>query len=208
MPRRSSLRSFHLIALIGLMALPTQSVLAQGKLNGPARLDAAEIRRQAAQLTELRALLADPDAHVRLFTMREAILKGDAVQRSTAIEVGLASDETSLLELAVGGILANTQEAIIEFVDSDGKLLPNAQPSSLRMTITSYNFNNGRIEGNLSCPGSPTFQGQLQGAVFSFKQYLCSGALSWSGATGDMRGRMNLNGGQPDGNRSAVWRPR
>jgi len=190
------------------MALPTQSVLAQEKPSGPARLDAAEIRRQAAQLTELRALLADPDAHVRLFTMREAILKGDAVQRSTAIEVGLASDETSLLELAVGGILANTQEAIIEFVDSDGKLLPNAKPSSLRMTIKSYNFNNGRIEGNLSCPGSPGFQGQLQGAVFSFKQDTCSGALSWSGATGDMRGRMNLDRGQPDGNRSAVWRPR
>ena len=202
------MRSFYLIALVGLMAPPAQSVSAQEKPNGPARLDAAEIRRQAAQLTELRTLLADPDAHVRLFTMREAILKGDAVQRSTAIEAGLASNETSLLELAVGGILATTQEAIIEFVDSDGKLLPDAKPASLRMTITSYNFNTGRIEGEISCPGHTVFQGQLQGAVFSFKQAFCSGALSWSGATGDMRGRMNLNRGQPDGNRSAVWRPR
>jgi hypothetical protein len=66
--------------------------------------DPAAIRRQAAQIAEFRASLADPDATVRLLTMQEAIANGDPNQRDLAIEAGLASNESIMLNAALRAI--------------------------------------------------------------------------------------------------------
>ena len=97
------------------------ATLAQQKGDAAKRIDAAEIRRQAAQRAEFRALLADPDADVRLMTMRAAIQSGDEAEREAAIAAGLASNETAMLEQAIRGIMKSTQTIIIQFADGDGK---------------------------------------------------------------------------------------
>ena len=198
------MRLYHLAFLTCFAALAFKPAAAQQKPNGPVRLDAAEIRRQATQLAELRSLLSDPNPDVRFFTMREAILKGDEVQRSTAIDVGLASNETKMIELAVGGMLASTQNAIIEFIGDDGTPLPD----TLQMTIKKFDPASGKIEGDMPCNGGRPFTGQLQGAVLSITNGVCSCALSWSATTADLRGKMNVNGGRADGVRNVLWRPR
>ena len=201
---RFPLRLYHLAFLTCFAALAFEPAAAQQKPNGPVRLDAAEIRRQATQLAELRSLLSDPNPDVRFFTMREAILRGDEVQRSTAIDFGLASNETKMVELAVGGMLANTQNAIIEVLGDDGNVLPGI----MQMTIKKFDIASGKIDGRINCYSNAEFTGQLQGTVLNIDNGPCSAALSWSAATGDLRGRMNVNFGKPDGLRNVVWRPR
>lgn len=97
---------------------------AQQKSDVLKRIDGAEIRRQAAQRAELRALLADPDADIRLMTMRAAILNGDEIERGAAVAAGLASNETAMLEQAIRGIMKSTQTIVIQFADGDGSRWP------------------------------------------------------------------------------------
>lgn len=171
--------------------------------------DPAAVRRQAAQLAEFRALLSDPDPNVRLLMMREAIANGDPTQRDLAIQAGLASNETEMLNAALRGVLADTHQIILEFLDKDGKPVVDHGLSILRLTVDSFESDNGHIAGRLTCNDSK-WSGQLQGAVISFssESYYCSGTLSWSADTGDFRGRLNINGGQAEGNRNAIWKPR
>ena len=178
----------------------------------PGQINPADIRRQAAQRAEFRALLADPDADVRLLTMREAIVNGDAIQRSSAIEAGLASNETALLEQALRGIMTDTQVVTIEFLDKDGKITTEGGVANLRLQIKKFDPATGRFEGDIACRGNNlSFIGQLQGAVFAFRQTpdtWCNGNLTWSAETGDFRGRINFGNGDPTANRNAVWKPR
>lgn len=172
--------------------------------------DAASIRRQAAQIAEFRALLSDPDATIRLITMREAIRAGDAVQRQIAIEAGLASSESTMLDVALRGVMMNIQQMIIEFVDADGKPTTEGGAASLRLTVGEFNPESGQIRGTSVCSGGPKWSGQSQGVVFSFnsESSYCSGTLNWTPESGDFRGRVNINGGTSQGNRNAIWKPR
>ena len=190
---------------------------AQQKGDGPKRIDAAEIRRQAAQRAELRALLADPDADVRLMTMRAAILNGDDNEREAAITAGLASNETAMLEQAIRGIMKSTQTIIIQFADADGKPVTvdnngagGEGTESIRMAVAKFDPTTGRVEGTLSCVSTPTFQGQFQGAIFAFQQNYCAGSLAWSPDTADFRERimiMSNNGGKKNMTVTGIWRP-
>ena len=196
------------IALSGVAAFAQP---APQKPPAPGQINPAEIRRQAAQRAEFRALLADPDADVRLLTMREAIVNGDAIQRSAAIDAGLASNETAMLEQALRGVMTDTQVITIEFLDKDGKITTESGPANLRLEIKKFDPATGRFEGNIACRDNPAFVGQLQGAVFAFRQApttWCNGTLTWSPETGDFRGRINFDNGSPTGNRNAVWKPR
>ena len=197
------------IALSGAAALAQPAAQpAPQKPPAPGQINPAEIRRQAAQRAEFRALLADPDADVRLLTMREAIVNGDAIQRSAAIDAGLASNETAMLEQALRGVLTGTQTVVIEFLDKDGKLTTEGDVANIRLSVSSFDPATGRIEGTTPCGYDPKFIGQLQGAVFAFQQQLCSGTLTWSSETGDFRGRVNLRAGESKWNRNAIWKPR
>ncbi len=174
-----------------------------------ATFDAASIRRQAAQMTEFRALLSDPDSTVRLLTMREAIRAGDATQRHLAIEAGLASNESSMIEQALRGIMVNIRQIVIELVDADGKpLTKSGQYANITMPIDQFNPETGQMEGAGVC--GRKWSGQLQGVVLSFNtaDHFCSGSLSWVAETGDFRGRINLSSGMTDGNRDGIWKPR
>ena len=200
-----------IIALSGAAAFAQPAAPpAPQKPPAPGQINPAEIRRQAAQRAEFRALLADPDADVRLLTMREAIVNGDAIQRSAAIEAGLASNETAMLELALRGVMTDTQVVTIEFLDKDGKITTEGGNANMRLLVKKFDPATGRFEGDIACGGNPAFVGQLQGAVFAFKQNenWCSGTLTWSPETGDFRGRINFNNGNPVANRNAVWKPR
>ena len=171
---------FPMVLAIGLPAAS-----AQQKGDAPKRIDAAEIRRQAAQRAELRALLADPDADIRLMTMRAAILNGDEAERGAAIAAGLASNETAMLEQAIRGIMKSTQTIVIQLADGDGKsVAPKSNGAggqgtdTIRMTVTKFDPTTGQVEGKLSCIGSGPFQGQFQGAVFAFRKASCAGSLA------------------------------
>ena len=175
-----------------------------------ATFDAASIRRQAGGLAEFRTMLADPDSNVRLLAMREAIRVGDASQRQMAIEAGLASNESSMLEIALRGILINVQQIVIEFTDAEGKVTIDGNKSALKMSLVQFDPETGKASGASSCPfgGSEgKWSGQFQGSVFSFDtlSHYCSGTLIWSGDTADFRGRVNMDSKSP---RLSVWKPR
>lgn len=203
------------LAFSTLLGVSAPVALAQQKGDSSKRVDITEIRRQAAQRAELRALLADPDADIRLMTMRAAILNGDEVERGAAVAAGLASNETAMLEQAVRGIMKSTQTIIIQFVDGDGKpVAPDSNGAGaqgidmLRMTVTKFDPATGQIEGKLSCIGNNTFQGQFQGAIFAFRQDYCSGSLVWSPDTADFRGRVTVvSNNAKSVTLTGTWRP-
>ena len=186
----------------------------QAKAAEPARaapvFDPAAIRRQAAQLAEFRALLADPDPTVRLLTLREAIRAGDATQRQMAIEMGLASNESAMLELALRGVMANIHQIVMEFVDAEGKSTTAGDAASLRLTVTQFDTESGQIQGTSVCSGNAKWSGQLQGTILAFNtdNNSCSGFLTLVSDPGDLRGHINLYFGQTAGNRNAIWKPR
>ncbi len=209
------MRSSFVAVFVAALALAWAPAEAQqAKAVEPARaapvFDAAAIRRQAAQLAEFRTLLADPDPTVRLLTLREAIRAGDATQRQMAIEMGLASNESEMLELALRGMMANIHQIIMEFVDAEGKLTTAGNTASLRLTVTQFDMETGQIQGTSACNGTPKWSGQLQGVmlVFNADTNMCSGSLTWVSDPGDFRGRVNLYSGQTEGNRNAIWKPR
>ena len=215
---RSELGRLLLVGLTYLIVTGgPPATLAQPRNSPSGRIDPAEIRRQATQRAELRALLADPDADVRLMTMREAINNGDDTQRQAAIEAGLASNETAMLEQAVRGIMKTTQTIILELVDAEGKPTTTDNQGagdqgtgSIQLTIAKFDAVTGRVEGTPSCYTHKPFQGQFQGAVFAFQQEYCSASLVWSPDTADFRGRVMLVSPGRPGNvvMTGVWRPR
>lgn len=200
-----------------LMVLWTSQLLAQtaskpadAPRTAAGTFDAANIRRQAAQMAEFRALLSDPDPTVRLITMREAIRAGDAGQRQMAIDAGLSSSESAMLDIALRGVMVNIQQIIIEFADADGKPSVEGGVANLRLTLAEFNPESGQTKGTSAYNGSPKWSGQLQGVVFSFnaENHWCSGTLSWNSESGDFRGRVNITAGTSQGNRNAIWKPR
>ena len=199
---------------IALLQLPTASQAQSPAKPEPPRpaatFDAASIRRQAAQLAEFRSLLADPDSTVRLLTMREAMRAGDATQRQLAIDAGLASNESAMMEQALRGIFSNIQQIVIEFTDADGKVTAEGSLASFRLTVSQFDPETGKTSGSSSCAFDMKWAGQLQGSVFSFDTngHGCSGTLSWAADTGDFRGRVNTDNGAPKATRAAVWKPR
>lgn len=62
-----------------------------------AQLAPASIRQNAAEVAEFKILPAAPDANVRLLTMQRAIASPYPAIRGLAIQTGLASNETDLL---------------------------------------------------------------------------------------------------------------
>ena len=178
-----------------------------------ATFDAASIRRQAGVLAEFRAMLADPDSNVRLLAMREAIRVGDASQRQMAIEAGLASNESSMVEVALRGILTNVQQIVIEATDAEGKITIDGKSPALKLSVVQFDSETGKASGVSSCVpggGDGKWSGQFQGSVFSFDtlSHYCSGTLSWSGDTADFRGRVNTDNGDPKYTHLSVWKPR
>ncbi|MGI4976811.1 MAG: hypothetical protein ACRYG6_07695 [Janthinobacterium lividum] len=176
----------------------------------PATFDAAAIRRLAAQRAEFRTLLSDPDPTVRLATMQEAIRAGDASQRQMAIDAGLASNESAMVEMALRGVMANIQQIVMEFVDAEGKSTVDGRSANFRLTITHFDTETGHVEGTAACANNPKWSGQLQGTVLSFNtdNNWCSGVLNWTAESGDFRGRVNTDNGSASANRNAVWKPR
>lgn len=176
-----------------------------------ATFDAASIRRQAGGLAEFRAMLADPDSNVRLLAMREAIRVGDASQRQMAIEAGLASNESSMVEVALRGILTNVQQIVIEATDAEGKITIDGKSPALKLSVVQFDSETGKASGVSSCNANTgldgKWSGQFQGSVFSFDtlSHYCSGTLIWSGDTADFRGRVNMDSKSP---RLSVWKPR
>jgi hypothetical protein len=198
--------------VLAVCLAPVQAQQTQQKSPEPSRstasFDAAAVRRQAAQMAELRTLLADPDPNVRLLTLREAIRTGDTLQRQVAIEAALASSESAMVEIGLRGVLANVQQLIIGLTDAEGTVPQNGS-AQLLMSVAQFDMESGRINGAMSC-GGDKWSGQLQGNIFSFAMPngACSGTLSWNSESQDFRGLVNLNSGQAAYNRNGIWKPR
>lgn len=164
-------------------------------------LDVAAIRKQAAQMAEVRALLADPDPNVRLLAIREIARSGDPIQRQLAIDAGLSSAETSMQEVALRAVIADTQQITINLFNVDGSPIKDGD-TNINLRIDKFDLESGRVNGN-------GWGGQIQGAVFAFN-VCCNrpGSLVWNSETGEFIGTVNVNGSASTGVRKAVWRPR
>lgn len=194
-----------------LAALTAGLVLGTAPGNGRAqRPPAPPTGGGDAHLAEFRAMLTDPDPSVRAMTLWHGITAGDDTYRTAAIEAGLASNETAMLELSFRGVLANTGQIVIALAGRNGAPPAAGDAGSLRLTISDFDLETGRIDGTAACSDSPTWSGQMQGMVLAFatENGSCSGTLSWEPATGDLRGRVNLDHGRAEANRAAVWTPR
>ncbi len=164
-------------------------------------LDVAAIRKQAAQMGEVRGLLADPDPNVRLIAIREIARSGDPIQRQLAIDAGLSSAESSMQEVALRAVVADTQQVMIALSNLDGSVIKDGE-ASLSLHISKFDPDTGRITGD-------GWTGQIQGAVFSFAgAFSRPGSLVWNSETGEFVGTYNVEGGPSRGLRKAVWRPR
>ena len=169
----------------------------------PGSLDIASIRRQAAQLAEVRAALADPDPNLRLLAIREIARTGDPMQRQLAIETGLSSAESALQEVAIRAMMVNVQQMVFAMSDAEGKPITQGV-NSLVLSVTKFDPDTGKIQGD-------RWNGQFQGAVFNFALYNGSnvnGRLAWNPEQGEFRGMINMVEGRPDYDRRASWRPR
>ena len=122
-------------------------------------LDAGAIRKQAAQMAEVRGLLSDPDPNVRLLAVREISKSGDPIQRQLALDAGLSSAEASLQEVALRAVVSDTQMIFISLSSVDGTPVTTG-PANLSYNITKFDVETGRIEGN-------NWKGQVQGAVIT-----------------------------------------
>lgn len=199
----------HMSAAIALMALfvaPGYSQPADKAQARPAGLDPAAIRREAAKLAELRALLADPDPNVRLLTIREVARNGDIAQRQLAIEVGLSSAESVVQEAALRAMFANVQQIVLQLAPSDGKGTSGDERASLVFSVEKFDQETGRISGR----NYNSWSGQIQGSTFAFSANGggWSGSFVWDAEAGEYRGTVNTDGGRASGTRKASWRPR
>ena len=165
-------------------------------------LDAGAIRKQAAQMAEVRGLLSDPDPNVRLLAIREIARSGDPIQRQLAIDAGLSSAETSMQQVALRAVVADTSQIFVTMSKADGTPITEGA-SSFALSLSKFDVETGKMSGNC-------WEGQLQGAVFAFNQGCGgpNGSLVWDTEAGEFRGMVNLSGNAVTGIRKAVWRPR
>ena len=190
-----------LVFAAALQASLSTSASAQSQPDRPATLDVASIRRQASQLTDIRAILADPDPNVRLLAIREIARNGDAVQRQTAIETGLSSAETAMQEVAIRAMMVDIGKVVFAITDMDGKT-PKDGPSSYTLSIEKFDPDTGRVSG-------PSWSGQFSGAVLNFQANGATlGRLAWSPEHGVFEGVINMDFGKVSADRRASWRPR
>ena len=186
---------------------PPQRPPAQGQ-----QLDLSAARRQAAELTEIRAILNDPDANVRLFAVREIAARGNAVQRQVAIETGLSSTDAVVQETTLRMLAATFQTVVLPFVNDEGDAAGGARRDRTALTLSfrSFDTDTGRFVGEVlgACNNWP-FNGQLNGNVLTFavQQGLCSGSLRWDPDRREFTGMVNLNTGRAEADRPVAWRP-
>ena len=193
------------IVLTGLFVAPGYGQPVDKAQARSAALDPAAIRREAAKLAELRALLADSDPNVRLLTIREVARNGDAAQRQLAIEAGLSSAEGALQEAALRALMANVQQIVLQVVPQDAKGESRKDMTSFVLSVEKFDLETGRINGR----GYNGWNGQFQGGIFTFSNgtYM-SGHLAWDAEAGEYRGTVNTEHGRTSGTRKVIWRPR
>lgn len=198
--------SATIIVLTSLFVAPAYSQPADKAQARPAGLDPAAIRREAAKLAELRALLADPDPNVRLLTIREVARNGDAAQRQLAIEAGVSSAESIVQEAALRAMFANVQQIVLQLAPSEGKSASGDERTNLTFTVEKFDPETGRISGR----NYNSWSGQIQGSTFAFSANsgTWSGSLIWDAEAGEYRGTVNTDNGRASGMRKASWRPR
>ena len=186
---------------------PPQRPPAQGQ-----QLDLSAARRQAAELAEIRAILNDPDANVRLFAIREIAARGNAVQRQVAIETGLSSTDAVVQEMTLRMLAATFQTVVLPFVNEEGNAAEAARRDRTALTLgfRSFDIDTGRFAGEMlgGC-NNLTFNGQLNGNVLTFaaQQGFCAGSLRWDPERREFAGKVNLSHGRAEADRAVVWRP-
>jgi len=166
-------------------------------------LDAGSLRRQAAQLAELRSLLNDPDPNIRVVAIREIARTGDPLQRQLAIDIGLSSAEAAIQQVAIRELMVHVKQIVLALEPPEGKAPPNTL-SSFALTVAEFNPETGALAGL-----NNYWSGQIQGASLAFVYSSnISANLFWNAEAGEYRGIVNFNSGRAEGDRKASWRPR
>lgn len=185
----------HLAAFSLALALASTSAFAQQACPQSMKtgeLDPAAIRRSAKAVAELKALLADPDADIRLLTIKQAVTSCDVTLRDTAIEFGLASNETAMVTAALRGTLTGRDALILRFNNGKDSASKEADNASWVLTIMSYDPVTGKLAGKSSCPYNDhgEWTGTVAAAAITFvtKSTVCSGRLDWNAEKAQFKG--------------------
>jgi hypothetical protein len=209
----------ELLGLCALIVMLAGDAASQAPSQRPAtpgpQLDLGAARRQAAELADIRAILNDPDANVRLLAIREIAARGNAVQRQVAIEAGLSSTDAVVQEMTLRMLAATLQIVVLPFVNEEGETpeVARRDRTSLTLSFKSFDTETGRFAGDVlaACNNSPTtaFTGQLTGNVLTFATQggFCTGSLRWDPDRREFAGTVNLLTGRAEANRRVVWRP-
>ena len=191
---------FVCLALVLTLASPMPAESATPEPARPAPVDSGALRREAAQIATIRALLADPDPTVRLLAVRDYARSPNPIQSQLAIEAGLSSTELAMQEVALRAVLATTKQIVIA-LEGGGCMRGSGVRSSLDLPITSFDPATANIAGK-------GWSGQLQGATFAFASGARSGTLLFDPESREFRGTVNLAGGRAGCAQNASWRPR
>lgn len=185
----------YLAALLLALALASTPVFAQQACPQSMKageLDPAAIRRSAKAVAELKALLADSDPDIRLLTIKQAITSCDVTLRDTAIEFGLASNETTMVTAALRGTLTGRDALILRYSNGSDSASKEADNASWVMTIVTYDPVIGKVAGRSSCAAGDhgEWTGTVAAAALTFvtKNAYCSGRLDWIAEKAQFKG--------------------
>ena len=186
---------------------------AQQRPTAPSVLDTQALRREATQLQELRTILADPDPNFRLLALR-AIARGtDPLQKRIAVQLGLASADAEIHEMALRVLLSSVADIRLELIDADGQPLQPSDGNTLLqilLKVATFDVDSGKIAGTIPGTSCSTFTGAIPGPtlVWANPNNYCSGELRYNQEAGEFRGSINLESGRATGLKLVRWRHR
>jgi hypothetical protein len=130
-----------------------------------------KIRAQSQRMKEYRALLADPDADVRLAALDEMLRSGDAALRELAFEAGFASADQNMRALALRERVLSMKSFALE-LQNTGKLPDEAWQKASAGHRSALTFSVKKVEaqtGNMDITCSMWLcSGRVAGQELSF----------------------------------------
>jgi hypothetical protein len=165
------------------------------------------VRREAAAMDEIQAILADPSPSIRRSAMRAVARGGDPMQRQIAINIGLASRDVEVQEMALRLLLTSVTEIVLEIIDENGRPAQSRDGSTqIILGLSRFDLDNGTIVGRTA--NGYDMQGTTPGLniIWSAGGGTYSGRMAYSQEVGEFRGTINTSSGNAAGNRLVRWR--
>jgi hypothetical protein len=188
-------KAFSKIALCSILAASVTSttVLAESM--------AAQIKKRATEIAELKAMLNDPDQSMRLAALDTMLKSEDTAMRELAYNVGLNSADDAVRSITLRNKFNELSTLSINTTlseNADGKtkdyFTKYAKGGAYILAIQSYDEKKGTYI--FKAPnGSSTIdhKGTISGLSLSFKAYNCNGTLTLNEES-EFQGNLNCEG--------------